>query len=211
MLVQLLKRARPEDFRAFEDFARWRDVLAHVLADNLGAPQDEGAWGGEAEGDKEALRVDNARLRGAVRRLQVPKQSHFEEQEYAEAAANLDAVAAKLARSCPTGWSFPWRLQTRIWRALLLTSFDYVRESASFDRKLRGCLAPVLGIGPGLHMACTAWVHFQRFVASGVSKDVAHVQHLLRQLREVAEASVLTSVEAEEQREQERRFAGEVA
>eukprot|EP00803_Ostreobium_quekettii_P002852 evm.model.scf_168.3 EVM.evm.TU.scf_168.3 scf_168:17511-22818(+) len=191
LLVRLLKGVKPGDFRKFKDFARWRNALTHLLVENLhqAAISDQ-----ETEMDKgmEEVQARVARLKGAVRRLSVSEAEDFEEEEYTEAGEALEVAAGALAVRCSTGWDFPWQLRTQLWEVLLRASFDnleenmYIEERDALLERLVGCLAPVLGISPRLHMACSAWVHFKQFVITGDPSVASQAQDLLSALRKDA-------------------------
>ncbi|PRW45372.1 hypothetical protein C2E21_5977 [Chlorella sorokiniana] len=176
--IKLLQTVRPTAFDSFRNFVKWRDTVTSVVWLVLSQAARE-AWvatpGGTvaaAPATDAAARTLLARLKGGLRRLDVRTADEYDDAEYAEAVEAVFAAAERLAKHCQTGWTFPWGLRARLAELLLRGMFDTLDEGQYTEQRqellsaLQGSVWRELQIGPDVHNAVFAWVHYRQFAVS---------------------------------------------
>ena len=165
-LLKLIEDIRPQDFRKFRDFVKWRDVIARVLIQVMKESVQPAA-------DSAEVSLLLANLKGAVRRLCFREEDEFLEEEYTDAIRYVSSIAHKLVPHSQSGFSFPWGLRISLWETLLAALFEtcdeddiYVDEMEILRSQFLKHLAPRLQISPALHDAAFAWVHFKQLSAT---------------------------------------------
>jgi hypothetical protein len=172
--IKLLQTVRPTAFDSFRNFVKWRDTVTSVVWLVLSQAARE-AWvatpGGTvaaAPATDAAARTLLARLKGGLRRLDVRTADEYDDAEYAEAVEAVFAAAERLAKHCQTGWTFPWGLRARLAELLLRGMFDTLDEGQYTEQRqellsaLQGSVWRELQIGPDVHNAVFAWVHYRQ-------------------------------------------------
>ena len=183
--VRLLHMVRPSSFDTFRNFVRWRSTVASTIWIVLShAARD--LWDGSTENS--SARSLLARLKGALRRLDVVEPDEFDETEYCQATEGVLNAASEISQHCTSGWSFPPALNVKLAEILLRGIFDSLDEgnfSESADELLKLLQEHVwreLKISPATHTALLTWCHIRQHALSHEGQFLEVPKNLVSQM-----------------------------